>query len=59
MKPDPLELAAQILTSRTVSRTDHHLMTSLLAEGTTTPQERILIERVLYGVRHGLLELTE
>jgi len=59
MKLDPLELAAQVLTSRTVSRADQHLMTLLLTEGETTPQERILIERVLYGVRHGLIELTE
>ncbi len=59
MKLSTLELTSQIMTSRTVSRSEHHWIASLLAQGQVTPQERTLIQRILYGIRHGLLTLTD
>ncbi|NJL00075.1 MAG: hypothetical protein HC910_05715 [Spirulinaceae cyanobacterium SM2_1_0] len=59
MQTTILELAAQILTSRQVSRSEHQLIATALAQNEVDEQERTLIERVLYGVRHGLLKVTD
>lgn len=59
MKIDIRELAAQILASRTISSLEQQLMTALLGQGDLNDQERTLIERVFYGVRHGLLDVVE
>jgi len=59
MKIDIRELASQILASRTISSLEQQLMAALLGQEDLDAQERTLIERVLYGVRHGLLEVVE
>ncbi|NJL00076.1 MAG: hypothetical protein HC838_09430 [Spirulinaceae cyanobacterium RM2_2_10] len=59
MRIDINELAGQILASRTISRLEQQLMATLLGQEELDDQERTLIERVFYGVRHGLLEITE
>jgi hypothetical protein len=54
------ELIAQILTNRTITHSDQLLLRYiLLAEETLDEQLRTLIERVFYGVRHGLLRIVE
>lgn len=54
------ELVAQILMDRKISYTDQLLLKSALLFGNALDeQERILIDRVFYGVRHGLLRLDE
>ncbi len=59
MRVDIRELAAQILASRTISRLEQQLMAALLGQEGLDDQERTLIERVFYGVRHGLLNVVE
>ncbi len=59
MNIDIRELAGQILASRTISRLEQQLMAALLGQDDLDAQERTLIERVFYGVRHGLLEVVE
>jgi hypothetical protein len=54
------ELVAQILIERRVTHTDQQLlMRALLSEDALDEKERTLIDRVFYGVRHGLLRLVE
>lgn len=54
------DLIAQILTNRTITPTDQlRLKYVLLTEATLDEQLRTLIERVFYGVRHGLLRIVE
>jgi hypothetical protein len=54
------ELVAQILMHRRITYTDQQLLRfALLSDETLNEQERILIDRVFYGVRHGLLSLAE
>lgn len=54
------ELVAQIMLSRKITRGDQqHLMSSLLSKDLLDEQERILIDRVFYGVRHGLLRVVD
>lgn len=54
------ELVAQILMDRKISYTDQQLLKSALLFGNALDeQERTLIDRVFYGVRHGLLHLVE
>ena len=54
------ELVAQILMDRKISYTDQILLKSALLFGNALDeQERTLIDRVFYGVRHGLLRLDE
>jgi hypothetical protein len=51
------ELVAQILMERTVTYTDQQLLKYvLLAENALDEKERTLIDRVFYGMRHGLLK---
>lgn len=54
------ELVAQILIERTVTCTEQQLLKyALLAEDTLDEKERTLINRVFYGVRHGLLKTID
>ncbi|MCW6038459.1 hypothetical protein K4A83_19595 [Spirulina subsalsa FACHB-351] len=53
------ERTAQILSSRTISRFDQQLMSAMLGQRDLNDQDRTLIERVFYGVRHGLLKTVD
>jgi hypothetical protein len=54
------ELVAQILMHRRITYTDQQLLRfALLSDETLNEQERILIDRVFYGVRHGLLSIVD
>lgn len=54
------ELVAQILLERQVTPTEQQLLRYALIFGDELDEkERTLIERVFYGVRHGLLSLVE
>lgn len=54
------ELVAQILMYRKVTYTDQQLLKRvLLTEATLGEKERTLIDRVFYGIRHGLLKVVE
>ncbi|MEC4805221.1 MAG: hypothetical protein SAJ12_16390 [Jaaginema sp. PMC 1079.18] len=55
MQSDVLQLSTQILSSRRISRHEQQRMTALLRQGELLETERILIDRIFYGVRHGLL----
>ena len=56
---DLQELVTQVLSSRRISVVDQQLMSSLLAQDNLNDEERTLIERVFYGVRHGLLKVVD
>jgi hypothetical protein len=54
------ELVAQILMERRVTSLDQQLLRwALLSKEALDEQERTLIDRVFYGVRHGLLTVVE
>lgn len=54
------EIVAQILMDRTITYTDQQLLRFvLLRDETLNEQERTLIDRIFYGVRHGLLSLVD
>ncbi len=54
------ELTSQILLSRCLTRTQQeNLMVIRRYPGLLMEEEKTLIDRVLYGVRHGLLTVTE
>ena len=54
------ELVEQILLSRTITHAERrHLMSVLSAQGLLDEEEQVRIKRVLYGIRHGLLKVTE
>ncbi len=54
------EIITQILTNRTITHTEQRLLRYvLLVEATLDEQSRTLIERVFYGIRHGLLRIVE
>lgn len=54
------EFVSQILISRQVTRMDEHLlMWAMLIKDSLDEGERTLINRVFYGVRHGLLRVIE
>lgn len=53
------ELTTQILSSRTISQIDRENMSALLRRQDLDDTDRTLIERVFYGVRHGLLRTVE
>jgi hypothetical protein len=54
------ELVAQILMHRRITYTDQQLLRfALLSDETLNEQERTLIDRVFYGVRHGLLSIVD
>lgn len=54
------ELVAQILMHRRITQTDQQLLRSaLLSKQALNEKEKTLINRVFYGVRHGLLRTVE
>ncbi len=54
------ELVAKILMHRRITYTDQQLLRfALLSDETLNEQERTLIDRVFYGVRHGLLSIVD
>lgn len=54
------ELVAQILMERRVTYTDQQMLRwALVSNAELDEQERTLIDRVFYGVRHGLLRVVE
>ena len=54
------ELVAQILIDRKITYTDQLLLRYvLLSEETLDEQAQTLLDRVFYGVRHGLLRIVE
>jgi len=53
------ELTAKILSSRKISRWEHQVMSAMLGMDNLDEQERVLIRRVFYGVRHGLLTTVD
>jgi hypothetical protein len=59
MASDVLEMTAKILSSRKISRWEHQRMAALLNANELHEQDRVLIERIFYGVRHGLLMTIE
>ncbi|MDY6786161.1 MAG: hypothetical protein SW833_27045 [Cyanobacteriota bacterium] len=59
MNASIIEIAAQILSSRSISRYQHSVMSNKLSNGELSEQEQILVRRVFYGVRHGLLKTVD
>lgn len=54
------ELVAQILMERKVTSTEQQILRcALLYADELDDTERTLIDRVFYGVRHGLLRIVE
>ena len=53
------ELTTQILSSRTISQIDRENMSALLRREDLNETDRTLIERIFYGVSHGLLKTVE
>ena len=54
------DLVTQILMNRCITPSDQQFLNcALLYKDSLKEHERILIERVFYGVRHGLLQTLE
>ena len=54
------ELVEQILLSRTITRAERHHLTSVLSsQGLLNEDDTVKVKRVLYGIRHGLLQVVE
>jgi hypothetical protein len=54
------ELIAQILMNRKITNSEQlRLKFALLSKDKLDEKERTLIDRVFYGVRHGLLRVVE
>lgn len=54
------DMIAQILVNRKITYRDQYLLKcALLFEEMLDETERTLIDRVFYGVRHGLLKIVE
>lgn len=49
----------QILVSRKFTCSDREMLKSALLEGTLTDSEYDLMDRLFYGVRHGLLIVAD
>jgi len=49
----------QILVSRKFTSSDREMLKYALLEGTLTDSEYDLMDRLFYGVRHGLLMVAE
>ncbi|MGB3692562.1 MAG: hypothetical protein WA865_20295 [Spirulinaceae cyanobacterium] len=59
MRIDIQELVARVLSSRRISLPEKQLMSSLLHEDNLPDEDKTLIERVFYGVRHGILQVVD
>jgi hypothetical protein len=56
----PLEgLVEQILFSRKITRVEESRLISALSQNSLAEEQRALIHRVLYGLRHGLLQVVD
>ncbi|NJL36059.1 MAG: hypothetical protein HC840_07395 [Leptolyngbyaceae cyanobacterium RM2_2_4] len=56
----PLEdLVEQILFSRKITRTEEGRLVSALSQGSLAEEQQALIHRVLYGLRHDLLQVVD
>jgi hypothetical protein len=56
----PLEdLVNQILLQRRVTRSEEGWLFIQLSSTTITEEQRVMIQRVFYGLRHGLLNLVD
>ncbi|MEQ9001484.1 MAG: hypothetical protein RID53_33910 [Coleofasciculus sp. B1-GNL1-01] len=54
------DLVTKVLMNRCLTPSDQQfLKCALLYKDSLKEHERILIERVFYGIRHGLLEILE
>lgn len=53
------ELLSQIMLSRRISRSDHQKLVSVASKYALGEEEQALIDRIFYGVRHGLLKVVE
>lgn len=59
MNASIIEIAAQVLSSRSISHTQQKIMSVKLGNGELNEQEEVLVRRVFYGVRHGLLKTVD
>ncbi len=59
MKTDILELAAEIFASNRLSHSERQHLAAVLSEEDLNEQERTVIKRILYGVRHGMFQVVE
>mgnify|MGYP005844697137 CR=1 FL=1 len=59
MQIDIRDLAAQVLTSRTISRLEHQLVAAFVGRDDLDEQDRLLVERLSYGVRRGLVQVVD
>ncbi len=57
MKLDTVDLAAQIFASSCISFSEYEILVHTLAQDRLDDQERTLIKRILYGVRHGMFRV--
>lgn len=56
----PIEtLCGQIMAAGKISVSDRYQIRSALLDDTLSEPEQILINRLLYGIRHGLLRVIE
>ncbi|MFB2936346.1 hypothetical protein ACE1B6_13925 [Aerosakkonemataceae cyanobacterium BLCC-F154] len=56
----PIEnLCGQIMASGKITVSDRYQIRSALLDDTLTEPEQILINRLLYGIRHGLLRIID
>jgi len=54
------DLAIQVLINRCLTYSDQHFLNhALLYKDSLKENERILIERVFYGIRHGLVQVLD
>ncbi|MBE9115366.1 hypothetical protein IQ249_05575 [Lusitaniella coriacea LEGE 07157] len=58
-RTNTIDLIGQILSSREISRIEQQMMSALLGKEDLDEQERALIERIFYGLRHGLLRTVD
>jgi hypothetical protein len=49
----------QILLQRRVTRSEEGWLFIQLSSSTITEEQRVMIQRVFYGLRHGLLNLVD
>ncbi|WP_421655838.1 hypothetical protein [Leptothermofonsia sp. ETS-13] len=52
-------LAEQVLLSRQVTYADRHQIKQAILGGSLTEADHILLNRILYGIRKGILRLAD
>ncbi len=52
------DLIEDVLVKRRVDRNDQYKLRSLILQGDISDEDRALIDRILYGVRRGILQLV-